>query len=336
MSRKYYRIGSLSALLFLLLCLFLSSCSPNKSPITKSSFKLNTVVTITIYDSEDTSLLDGALKLCDYYENLFSRTRETSEIYQVNQGFLHEVSDETAELLKIALSYSEASQGRFDPTIGAVSSLWDFHAAEPALPDADQLSAALPLVDYRNVTLSGNQITLAQDGMVLDLGAAAKGYIADRIKEYLVEQGVTSAVIDLGGNILCIGSRPNGEPFKIGVRQPFAGVLSAATDAVEIRDRSVVTSGIYERCFELDGTLYHHLLDPDTGYPCSNELASVTIISDHSVDGDILSTTCYLLGLEQGLEFINQREDIQAIFITLDKEIYYSDNFAETIAFVSH
>ena len=310
---------------------FLGSCKRTPDPITKTSFKLNTVVTITLYDSQDVSLLEEAMALCDYYEMLFSRTREGSEIYQVNQGTRSQISDPTAELLSIALSYAELSGGRLDPTIGAVSSLWDFHAEEPVLPDAAQLTAALPMVGYEKVSLSDHTVTLAEPGMRLDLGAIAKGYIADRIKDYLVEHKVTSAIIDLGGNVLCIGSRPDGSPFQIGVRQPFADNAVASVASLEIRDRSVVTSGIYERCFELDGVLYHHLLDPKTGFPCSNELASVTIISDCSVDGDALSTTCYLLGLEKGLEFISARDDAQAIFITKDNEIFYSDSFDSAI-----
>ena len=329
--KKYFKKG-----LVLFVCLsFLFSangCGQEPAPITKSSFKLNTVVTITIYDSDDTALLDEAMNLCDYYENLFSRTRDGSEIYRVNHGTLTEVSDSTAQLLEIALSYSKASNGRFDPTIGAVSSLWDFHAEDPVLPDETQLNLALPKVDYQKVHLAGNQITLEDKGIILDLGAVAKGYIADRIKEYLVQKGVTSAVIDLGGNILCIDSRPDGSPFRVGIRKPFSEDAKTSVESLEITDRSVVTSGIYERSFELDGILYHHLLDPDTGYPCNNQLASVTIISDHSVDGDALSTTCYLLGLEEGLKFVNAQENVQAIFITKDNELYYSDSLSGAIS----
>ena len=163
-------------------------------------------------------------------------------------------------------------------------------------------------------------------GMMLDLGAVSKGYIADRIKEFLMEKGVESAVIDLGGNVLCIGSRPDGSPFQIGIRQPFAGQNTAAA-VLSINGQSVVTSGIYERCFEEEGVLYHHLLDPNTGMPCENELASVTIISDHSVDGDALSTCCFLLGMEKGMQLIDRLPDVQAVFITREGEIRYSQNF---------
>lgn len=323
---KYTKTRILIPALCLIFPVLYFSHSPKTEPITKTSFKLNTVVTITIYDSDNTALLDEAFALCDYYENLFSRTRNGSEIYQLNQGTLTEVSDETIQLLQTALSYSDASGGRFDPTIGAVSSLWNFHAEKPALPDEKALQNALSLVDYKNIQIHDNTVSFAKKGVLLDLGSIAKGYIADRIKEFLVEQGVTSAILDLGGNILCIGSKPDGAPFQVGIRQPFSDEPTTV-ETLEITDRSVVTSGIYERNFELDGKLYHHLLDPKTGYPCNNELASVTIISEKSADGDALSTSCYLLGLEKGMELIGKYENVEAIFVTKENEIYYSDHF---------
>lgn len=316
---------SFLSLSLILLCLSITGCKKTTDPITKTSFKLNTVVTITIYDSSDVSLLDNALALCDTYENLFSRTRETSELYQINQGLKRELSPETEELLEIALSYNRLSNGLFEPSIGPVSSLWNFHAEDPTVPEDALIQAALPLVNAENLHLSNHTITM-DTGMMLDLGAISKGYIADRIKEYLIEQGVKSAVIDLGGNVLCIGSRPDGTPFQIGIRQPFQDTNTAAA-VLSITDQSVVTSGIYERCFEENGVLYHHLLDPATGYPCDNELASVTILSDHSVDGDALSTSCFLMGMEQGMELIDSLPDVYAIFITREGELTYSEGF---------
>ena len=316
---------SFFSLSLILLCFSMTGCKKTTDPITKTSFKLNTVVTITIYDSSDVSLLDNALALCDTYENLFSRTRETSELYQINQGLKRELSPETEELLEIALSYNRLSNGLFEPSIGPVSSLWDFHAEDPKVPEDALIQAALPLVNAEKIRLSNHTITM-DTGMMLDLGAISKGYIADRIKEYLIEQGVKSAVIDLGGNVLCIGSRPDGTPFQIGIRQPFQDTNTAAA-VLSITDQSVVTSGIYERCFEENGVLYHHLLDPGTGYPCDNELASVTILSDHSVDGDALSTSCFLMGMEQGMELIDSLPDVYAIFITREGELTYSEDF---------
>ena len=186
-------------------------------------------------------------------------------------------------------------------------------------------------MDYTKVTLNGNHIRFDSPDMGLDLGAVAKGYIADRIKDFLVEKGIKSGIINLGGNVLCIGGRTDGTPFKIGIQKPFAD-RSETLCTVDISDKSVVSSGIYERCFELDGQFYHHILDPSTGYPYDNGLVSVTIISDKSVDGDGLSTTCFALGLEKGLELINSLENVEAIFITENYQIHYSDDFQDTVA----
>ena len=305
-------------------------------PISATAFKLNTVVTVTLYDSQDQEILDGALALCDEYERIFSRTLEESELYRLNAGELPEedggytLSDPMAELTAAGLYYGELSDGAFDISIAPVSSLWDFTSGEGSVPDSGAIAAALELVNYRDVSLEGDEIRFAKEGMQLDLGAVAKGYIADRIKDYLLEQGVESAIIDLGGNILCVGSRPGGDPFRIGLQRPFAS-RSETVATVEITDKSVVSSGIYERYFEEDGVLYHHILNPETGYPYDNGLVSVTIISDESVDGDALSTSCFALGLEKGMELINSLPDVQAVFITEDGELHFSEGFEEEL-----
>lgn len=305
-------------------------------PISATAFKLNTVVTVTVYDSQDQEILDGALALCDEYERIFSRTLPESELYRLNEGQLQEdggnysLSDPLAELTAAGLYYGDLSDGAFDISIAPVSSLWDFTSGEGTVPDSEAIAEALELVNYRDVTLEGNALHFAKEGMQLDLGAVAKGYIADRIKDYLLEQGVESAIIDLGGNILCVGSRPGGDPFRIGLQRPFASRRETVA-TVEITDKSVVSSGIYERYFEEDGVLYHHILNPATGYPYDNGLVSVTIISDKSVDGDGLSTSCFALGLEKGMELIDSLSDVQAVFITEDGELHFSEGFEEEL-----
>lgn len=335
MKQKIKQFLPVCVLLVMVLCIFaLYYKQPPRQtePISGTGFKLNTVVTIKIYDSTDQSLIDEALALCDRYEDIFSRTAAASELYKLNEGTLpagnggYTVSDDLAELITIGLEYGEASEGGFDIAIEPVTSLWDFTSAEKVIPEPDALAAALPLVNYQDVTLNGNTVEFQAEGMGLDLGAIAKGYIADRIKDFLVSKGVKSAIIDLGGNILCIGNKPDGTPFSIGIRKPFAD-RSEIVGSVNISDQSVVSSGIYERFFEQDGEFYHHILNPATGYPYENSLVSVTIISDQSVDGDALSTTCFALGLEKGMELINSLPDTEAVFITNDYELHYSDHF---------
>lgn len=307
-----------------------------EEPITATAFKLNTVVKVTIYDSQDEKILQDALALCDKYEKIFSRTRTDSEIYLLNEGKLPQedgyyiLSEECEELIGKGLYYSELSGGAFDITIEPLSSLWDFTSGEKQIPDPQTLVEAQRHVGYEKVELKGNKIRFQEDGMGLELGAIAKGYIADKIKEFLISEGIESAVIDLGGNVLCIGARPDGEAFRVGIQKPFADRNETVATA-GIRDRSVVSSGIYERYFEKDGKLYHHILNPKSGYPYENGLTAVTILSDESVDGDGLSTVCFALGLEKGLELINSLPDTQAVFITEDGELHYSEHFEEEV-----
>ena len=321
-------------------------------PISISSIKLNTAVQITIYDSQDKALLDDCLALCDKYELVFSRTNEKSELYKLNHrkdtsdkdpnadgqttpypvsgtADTWHISEDLASLLSQGLSITRESDGAFDIAIAPLTSLWDFTAEDPKVPDDAAIQKALPLCSSDGVTIDGQDITLPSDDIQFDVGAIAKGYIADRLKDFLVKKGVNSAIINLGGNVLCIGSKPDGTPFKVGIQKPFAD--RNETEAVmDITGKSVVSSGIYERCFKQNGKLYHHILNPKTGYPYDNSLISVTIISDQSVDGDALSTTCFALGLEDGLKFA-EKKGVQAVFITEDYELHYTDGFQDEI-----
>lgn len=307
--------------------------------IRSTDFKLNTVVTVTIYDSRDQTLLEDCMKLCDKYEAVFSRTMPGSELYQLNHRELppvpgtstaYSVSEELAELISLGLDYRESSDGAFDIAIAPLTELWDFTAESPKVPEPEDIRNTLKKCGFEKVQIDGQKVTFTSPDTALDLGAVAKGYIADQIKEYLLSKGVESAIISLGGNVVCIGSRPDGTPFKIGIQKPFADRNETAA-VMEIEDKSVVSSGIYERYFEEDGTLYHHILNPASGYPYDNDLISVTIISDKSVDGDALSTTCFALGYEKGMEYVQKLKDVQAVFITEDYELHYTENFRRTI-----
>ena len=318
-----------------------NTAADSQEPISATAIKLNTAVTVTIYDSNDRDLLTECMNLCDKYENVFSRTASDSELYKLNHRTLtpvegtedtYQVSDSLAELISKGLDYSELSKGAFDIAIEPLTSLWDFTAEDPQVPEDSLIQAALPKCDYHNISVDKdkNEITLKTDDTAIELGAIAKGYIADRLKDYLVSQNVKSAIINLGGNVLCIGEKPDNSAFKIGIQKPFAD-RSETIAIMDIRDKSVVSSGIYERCFEQNGTLYHHLLNPETGYPYDNGLIAVTIISDKSVDGDALSTTCFALGLEDGMKLAESLDDVQAFFVTSDYEIHYTKDFQKKI-----
>lgn len=238
-----------------------------------------------------------------------------------------EVSEPLYQLVEKGLEYADLSQGGFDISIYPVSSLWDFSAENPQEPEPKAIQAALSFVDYRRITAEEGKLRFAMPGMGLDLGGIAKGYIADELKKYLTSQGVTRGLVNLGGNILCIGAKSEKEPFHIGIQQPF-GEQNETAAAVGVDDLSVVSSGIYERYFmSSDGQLYHHILNPKTGYPYETEIAGVTIVSEKSVDGDGLSTTSFLLGVKDGLKLIDQTPEVEAVFITKDGKFHYSDGF---------
>lgn len=338
-SKRFIFTTTLSLILIFALFGFFYGKQRPQSPLKATSLKLNTVVTVTLYEPQDQEILDRAMALCDEYEKIFSRTSPDSELYKLNSGQLagkdgfSVLSKPLAELTESGLSYSSLSQGSFDISVAPVSELWDFTSGKGKAPAEKDLKDAVKLVDYRKVFLENGKLRFEQEGMGLDLGAIAKGYIADRIKDFLISEGVKSAVIDLGGNVLCVGDKPDGSPFRIGIQKPFADRKETVA-AVEVSGRSVVSSGIYERYFEDDGVLYHHLLDPKTGYPYDNGLISVTVLTDKSVDGDGLSTSAFALGLEKGMELIDSIPDVQAIFITEDGEMHFSEKFEEEVSII--
>lgn len=325
---KHNQINIIHILTILFLTGFtLSGCAQSKNaPVSKTFFAFDTVITITLYDNEQTELLNECEQLCTEYDQLFSKTIPTSDVYKLNHanGIPVKVDAKTYELIKKSISYSRQSKGAFDITIGGISGLWDF-AKEPAcLPDSASITEALSHVGYQNIVLlDQSEIKLADSKTQIDLGGIAKGYIADRIKEYLISENVTNGIIDLGGNILTIGSRPDNSPYHIGIKEPFSKTGNVLT-SVNVTDQSVVTSGIYERYFIKDEKIYHHIFSPSTGYPIDNELTGVTIISSQSVDGDALSSICLILGPNEGMKLIEETDGIEAIFITKDNQIIKS------------
>ncbi len=321
-------------LLFCLsVCTLLSGCSTGKQAYSKTDFCFDTAVTLTIYDStsasdEANALLDEAIALCHNYDDMFSRTKEGSDIYRINHagGEWTTVSDETISLIQSALEYCEMTRGEIDITIAPVKDLWDFSGDENIkMPATADIVSALEHVDYSFVEINGNKVRLATPQAGIDLGFIAKGYIADHLRSFLLEHGVKSALINLGGNIAVIGKKPDGSAFQIGVQEPFAsaGTYCATVAASQSKPgtSSVVTSGIYERCFTYNNKLYHHILDCETGKPAQTDLAGVTIITDSSLHADALSTTCLLLGLDKAVSYIEGLEDVDAVFVTLDGEI---------------
>lgn len=302
----------------LLLCiaaLLLFVGCKTETPHSAVGFVCDTVVTITAYAPQETT--NGAMRFCSDYEAILSKTVEGSDIWKLNHadGKPVEVHPETVELLRLAVGIGEASGGAFDVTIAPVSALWDFKADDPVLPDRDALTEAAAHVDYRNIVIEGNTVTLKNNAEI-DLGGIAKGYIADRVADYFREHGVTSACISMGGNVVTIGTKPDGSQWTVGIRDPN-GTPDQSEEVLRVKDAAIVTSGNYERFFILDGVRYHHILDPDSGMPVNSGLASVTIIGTRSDLCDALSTACFVLGRE-GSAALLDRYGVSAIFLYED------------------
>ena len=322
MKRK--RIGILAA--FLPVILLAAGCSrlpaaqeaPELPRRSVAGFYMDTVVTLECW-TENEEALQEALEECGRLEALLSRTREGSDVWRINHadGAPVEVSDDTVRVLEEAARVSAESGGAFDVTIAPCVLLWDF--GRETLPDAADLRDAVSRTDWRQVTIEGNTVMLPA-GVLIDLGGIAKGYVADRVAELLTERGVERGVLSFGGNIVVIGNKPGGEPWRIGIRD-IDGPSGSSMAVLRITGGCVVTSGIYERGFTLDGVRYHHLLDPETGWPVQNGLASVTVVTDSSTRADALSTALFVLGPEKGLALAESLEGVEAVWITRDRRM---------------
>ena len=299
-------------------------------PVSGQSFYFDTVCSISVYDMEEMSeenakkAIDNAFALCSRYESLLSRTKEGTDIYRINHagGETVECDPDTVEVIRNGLYYSELSEGRFDITIGKVSDLWDFHAEDPQVPSEEALKAATATVDWKGVSIDGNSVTLENPETHLDLGGIAKGYIADKVSEQLRGDGVTSAIISLGGNIVCIGKKADGsdgKPFRIGVEKPYSE-QTEIVGVVDAEDETVVTSGVYQRYFEKDGLKYHHILDATTGLPAVSDIVGVTLKAEDgkSADCDALATILLIMREERAMKMIEETDGFEAFFILED------------------
>lgn len=294
-----------------------------KSTLSRTFFAADTVCTITIYNSSE-DVLDGAVDLCNSLADKFNCKYESSEIGKLNKTKVcNNPSSELAEIIEKGVHFSKLKNGLFDITVKPLSSLWDFK--NKTVPNNEDIAAALEKVNYKNIVKGENSISLKNNAEI-DLGGIAKGYMADKISDFLVKNGVKSGIVNLGGNITVIGKKDNGE-FNIGIKSPFEEGNIAT---ISCSDRSVVTSGVYQRYFENDGEFYHHLLDTKSGYPAKNSLFSVTIITKSATRADALSTLCFLLGKENGLSFIEATENTEAVFIDENNKIYLSSGLKQS------
>ena len=316
-------------LILIMIMSILVGCSneiKETTPIKVTEFVLGTIVDIQIYDEKDQEAVKLVTDRLREIEALMTINKEESDLQNLNksgaEGYV--VNKETYKVIEDSLKYAEMSNGMFDPTIGPLIKLWNIGTDDARVPEQTEIESALPLVNYKNVKLiEGNKVVLKEKNMIIDLGSIAKGYAADVAVEILKENKVERAIINLGGNIYALGDKGNGDPWKIGIQDPFSD-RGEYLGVVSIANQTVVTSGIYERYFEEGGKRYHHIINPNTGYPVNNELASVTIVSDSSIDADALSTTTFVMGRDEGLKLIESIDNCEAIFVTKDKDIIVS------------
>ncbi|MFZ7121301.1 MAG: FAD:protein FMN transferase [Eubacteriaceae bacterium] len=334
MKKIYYLI------ILIISMLLFNSCSNNAEElVTKSDFYLDTIVNIKIYDPNKNSelIIDKAFERIQQLEKMLSVHIEGSDLYKIqeNAGFKSSVvSDETYYVIGKSCYYSSISQGHFDITAGPLIDLWRIDPPEGYVPSEDELEEVLSKIDYKKIIMDEEKksIKLLEKGMIANLGAIAKGYIADEVKKVLEENGVEHGIINLGGNVLLVGDKKENTDFKIGVQDPSSN-RGEYLGLIHGDDVSIVSSGDYERYFTVDGKRYHHILDPFTGFPADNEIKQVTIISEFSIDGDALSTTTFLLGLEKGLDLINSIKGADAIFITKNNEIHVTSGIVDEFEF---
>lgn len=293
-----------------------------------SAVLMGSPILLTLFD-DNPALARQVFQLIKQQENLFTVNRAESEVMSINQAAGRHpvrVSEAVFRLISVAHAVSIMPGSAFNFTIGPVVKRWKIGFQGRDVPPASDIAALLTLTDPHQVILNADahSVFLQQSGMEIDLGAIAKGYIADVVQAFLLQQGIPQALINLGGNVQTIGAPPY-EPqgWSIGLKKPF-GDNNALLGVLNVRGKSVVTSGIYERYFERDGKCWHHIFDPQTGYPLDNELLSVTVISDRSLDGDIYTTLLYGMGVDQGLAYLADQPDIDAIFVTRDQQIICS------------
>jgi thiamine biosynthesis lipoprotein len=309
-----------------------TGCTKSQSEINQVSYNtpyffLNSVLEINILDKDKNNeeIQKQIFEEVQRLEELMTMKSDKSEVSAINANAgikPVKVSADTYEVIKSGIYYSKLSNKNFDITVGPLVELWGIGTESPKVPTEEEIDKALELIDSSKLILDDAEksVLLENQGMKIDLGAIAKGYVADKINEILIQNQVNSAIINLGGNVYIHGDK-SGEPFRIGIQNPlsqhgeFLGVYKAS-------DKSIVTSGAYERFFEDNGVKYHHILSTKDGYPVDNELISVTIISDKSIDGDALSTSAFALGLKEGKSLIETLEGVDAIFITKDNKIY--------------
>ena len=332
------------SLIVILASAFLSACNMNKTEatiadeateVTKAidaqEFAMGTVISQKVYGKNGQMVIDLANERIRYLEGLVTFNAPEGDIYNLNKNAGKkkvELNAITIKMMKKAQQVAELSNGAFDITIGPLVKSWGIGTENARVPSADELHKLLPVINYKDLEVDDRAAFLKKQEQLVDLGGIAKGYAGDEVIEIYKKNDIKSAFINLGGNVMTLGSKPDGSPWTVGIRNPR---MEEAADAhqilgsITVRNKAVVTAGDGERYFIKDGKRYHHILDPHTGYPAQSDLMSVTLVTDSSFDADALDTAVFILGLEKGMDFLKKYGGIEAVFITTDKKIVVTD-----------
>ncbi|MBC7958371.1 MAG: FAD:protein FMN transferase [Vallitaleaceae bacterium] len=321
-------------IIIIIMIMNMTACSktPTIKPYSKEGYALGTIISVTIYSDkkvEDVFFDELFAEMDKIEKKMTINEAVNSEVEQINEAAgkdFVKVSDETYFVIKESVDFTKSMDGKFDLTIGPLVKLWNIGFDNAKLPKDIDIEKAVALLGVDEVTLNemDHSVKLERAGMMIDLGGIAKGYAADRLGELIKNAGYNSALINLSSSILCVGTKPENLPFKVGIRDPFKAAGSYV-GVVSVENNTVDTSGTYERFIVEDGIIYHHILDPATGYAANNELLSISIITPKCIDSDALSTGVFIMGLEEGYKYIESLDDVEAIFVTGDKEIYITD-----------
>lgn len=310
----------------ILICLLICGCSQNNmNEYTENIFAMDTVMDLKIYSENDESLSEAKAEI-RRIDALFDRGNENSDIYKINKNKSADVSAETADVIRAALSISDRTGGAFDITVAPVMDLWGFYGNEFNVPSDDELQSTLEGVGYEKIRLDNTNISIPENTGI-DLGGIGKGYTSDRIAALLKNNGVKSAIISLGGNVHAIGKRNDGSEWTVGITDPHN--KSQLIGKLKISDKAVITSGAYQRYFEQDGITYHHIIDTTTGKSADSGLASVTVIADSGMTADGLSTALFVMGLDKAIELWRNSEDFDAVFVDDSGMIYVTEGIAD-------
>lgn len=308
----------------------LTGCSgaPAQEPETATFFAMDTAMDFTVYG--DAALLDEAETLIGSLEEQVSVTDEHSDIYAIDHTGSGSLSGNAAELMEQALELCRRTGGALDISVYPIVQAWGFTTGSYQVPDEETIQSLLPLVDYTQIQYdAATGVVTLPEGMEIDLGSVAKGYAGQLAAQMLREHGVQSALLNLGGNVQTVGTKPDGSPWQIGIKDPQG---EDAMMVLSVEDQAVVTSGGYERYFEQDGQTYWHIMDPSTGHPADSGLLSVTIVGKQGIICDGLSTSLFVMGLEKAADLWAQSGDFEAVFVTASGEVYITEGLQDRFA----